>query len=228
MNPFISATIMIAIVIALSFIISNAISIIIEENSSIHSFERAKYTMSNLHSVINEMLFEATGARRSMNIEVNGEFIIAGNEDRIKYKIYDVALEPGTRKEEGKIQIITGPTMSAYENDIDNDGTMDIVLENDFVLFAIRKESSTVNTTDMITMIRNKDMNVDVVPKSTLMINDMLNTSYGNGYTELIQEGYDLTSSSINVVVNSEAGISYNAIFTLGAGNDFIELEVIV
>jgi hypothetical protein len=226
MNNLVSAVIAILIVMTTSIIVMNTASTVVEMDKPMQTFNEAKYTMSNIHSVIDELMSEATGARRSMNIKVNGEFIAAGDENRIKYKLYNSLLKPGTRIEEDNMQIISGPTMRAYEKDINNDGTSDLVLENDFVLFAIKKIDGTLNTSDMITLIRNKDLSIDVVPRSAVMIDDMHNTSYGTGYTELTQQGYDLSSSSIRIRMNSAGGIAYEAVFTLEAGSDFVTMEV--
>lgn len=225
MNTIMSAVIAILIVLASSFIVLNAASAVIERNKPMQIFNEARYTMSNIRSVIDELMFEASGARRSINLIVDGEFIVDGSENRIKYKVYNFMPEPGRRTEDD-MQIIYGPVMKAYEEDINNDGVADLVLENDYVLFAIKKLNSAVNTSDMITMMRNKDLDINITPKSAVMIDDMFNTSYGSGYTELTQEGYDLSSSSISLWMNSASGITYEAVFTLEAGSDFVEMEV--
>lgn len=228
MDTIVSAALTALIVIMASIILFNAINAFTEDSRALQSYNSAKNTMTNLRSVIDELLFEATGSRRSINLDVNGRFIVAGDEDKIKYKVYDFALEKGLVKEEEGMKIIYGPVMSAYEKDIDNDGTADLVLENEFVLFAVKKINGALDTANMITMMRNKEMDIDIVPASAIMIDDLAGTSYGSGYTELTRSGYDIEASSIKIVMNSDAGISYNAIFSLGAGNDFIEMEVII
>ena len=104
-----------------------------------------------------------------------------------------------------------------------------MVLENDAVLFAVKKLGNatswaTVNTTNIIPLIRNKRSNVNVTPISGIFIGDIANTSYGNGYSELTRAG-TVQESSIHVLVNSSS-FRYDALFTLRSAQDFVELEV--
>ena len=233
MSSLLSATIAVSIVIASSLIVLNAISPTLEEGKMLQSFNNAKQVMGTIDTTMNELIFEATGSKRSIDLTIDqGELIVSGKEDSIKLRLKDMELiEPGTRVEEGRIVISSGPAINAYEADVDNDGNTDLVLENDAVLFAVKKYGSPsspefINTSGMISLMRNKDLGVDIVPKSGIFIDEKTNSSYGYGYTELTQEGRDLPSSGIRLLMNSEANITYEALFTLGAGNDFVELEI--
>ena len=76
----------------------------------------------------------------------------------------------------------------------------------------------------MSLMMRNKRSGITIVPRaSAISINDTAASTFGNGYTELGPAS--LQAASINVHVNSSV-TQYDAVFTLAAGNDFVELEV--
>ena len=232
-GSLLSATIAISIVIASSVIVLNVISSTIDEGKALQSFKSAKQTMEEIDTTMSELIFEATGAKRSMEIDIDeGELIVSGSEDKIKFRLNDIdILETGTRIKEGNVVIASGPTMNAYEKDINSDGTTDLVLENDAVLFAVKKYGSSssfefINTTGMITLMRIKNLNVDVTPKSGIFIDEKTNSSYGYGYSELTEQGYNIPSAGIRLWLNSYANITYEALFTLSAGSDFIELEI--
>ena len=76
--------------------------------------------------------------------------------------------------------------------------------------------------------MRNKNLNIDVpYPKSGIFINDREKTSYGVGYSELTKIGDNIASGSIRVFVNATAdNVSYDALFSLSASQDFVEMEV--
>jgi fatty acid-binding protein DegV len=123
--------------------------------------------------------------------------------------------------------ISTGPFVRAYEGNPDGDGSTDLVLENDNILFAVRKYGNStnytsVNTSSLIGMIRNKRLGVDIRPKTTIYVND--SSATGSGYTELTARGAELTSAGIRVVMDST--IDYEALFTLDAGADFVQLTI--
>lgn len=85
---------------------------------------------------------------------------------------------------------------------------------------------ASLNTSTMITAIENSRTGTNITPASGIFVNDWTNTSAGTGYTKLTQTGPNIESSSILVFVNSSSGISYEALFTLRAGWDFVEMSV--
>jgi hypothetical protein len=53
---------------------------------------------------------------------------------------------------------------------------------------------------------------------------DLIDVSSGTGYTSFMNRGSDLEQASIKLFMNST--IDYEAVFTLKAGHDFVEVEV--
>ena len=229
MKGLITAVFIVAIVLASSLIILATIGPLIEENQAYQSLNKAKHAMSELDAVINELIFEAAGSRRSMNFASDGTLLVADEEDSIKLRMsIGVGIfEPGTKVKEGNLLIVNGPFMDAYEDDINNDGYTDLVLENDAVLFAVRKFSNEfINTSSMITRIDNKLASVNITPESRITIGELDESSYGNGTTELTETGSYLLSSGISIHLNTTA-FEYEVLFTLGAGQDYIEMEIV-
>ncbi len=230
MNPVIGAVVAIAIVVTSTAMVMSTISDVVKQGEDAGKFNRAKQLMSDVDMVVRELMYESTGAQRIVKLDAkDGQFIVSEKEDKIKYQLEpDIRIyQPGTRFKEGNLVITSGPFLEAYEADINSDNITDLVVENDAMLFAIKKTGNStnyaeLNTSGMITLMRNKKLGIDIVPKSGILIDGT--SDYGNGYTELIRTGDALLSSGIRVVMNSTYG--YEAIFTAGAGSDFVELEV--
>lgn len=234
-GDLLSSVIIVIIVVISSILVLNTINPIISEGEQLQDFNEAKQALHSLDAAINQVLFEAPGSKRSVDIRIpEGKFQVVGGEDKIKIRIENINLfPPGLRQEEGNIVITSGALMRAYESDIDSDGTTDLVLENGRVLFAIKKlgnytNNVLVNTTSFISLMRNKNLNVDIpYPGSGIFIDDKDKTSYGIGYTELTKMGDNIASSAIRVVLNATAAnVTYEALFSLASAQDFVELEV--
>ncbi len=234
-GDLLSSVVLVIVVVVSSILVLNTINPIISEGRQLQAFNEAKQALHSLDAAINQILYEAPGAKRSIDITIpKGKFQVIQGEDKIKVRIEDIDLfPPGLRQQEGNILISSGSLMRAYESDIDNDGTTDLVLENGRILFAIKKvgnrtDHAIVNTTTFISLIRNKSLNLDVpYPKSGIFIDDGPGTAYGVGYTELTKIGDNIASSSIHAFVNATASnVTYDAVFSLAASQDFIEMEV--
>lgn len=234
-QSLIQSVLTIVVVVTSSLIVISTITPTLEEGQRIQELERAKQMMNVVDSIIRELSLEADGAIRNIRIASDfGTFTVSGVTDSISFD-YDSDVEviqSGTTQVDGNLIISAGEPMRAYEADIDADGNQDLIIENGAVLFAIKKIGSptnldTVNTTSIITKIENKLTGINITkPISRIYINDNINTTFGNGYTELSEKGSGISSASIKIFMNSNEGTHYEAIFTLSSSKDFVELEV--
>lgn len=233
-GDIVSGAIAVVIVVSSTILVLNTINPFVEESKEFQSFNEAQRTLQLIDSTISQLFVEAPGARRTVDLSVrDGKLIIAGDEDKIKIRLEGLNLfKPGLTQQSGKIQITSGAQMKAYESDVDNDSNTDLVLENSAVIFAVKKlgnstDYANMNTTNLIVLMRNKNLSLNVsYPKSGIFIDDKETSSYGNGYTEITQKGENIVSSSIRMYMNSTANITYDATFSMRAGQDFIELAV--
>ncbi len=232
MKGLVSEILILAVIVASTIIIINSAGPVLEESKKSQAVSDAKQILKTLDTVINQLSFEAPSAKRLINVDLrDGRFIFSGKDDKIKIRIDDSGLlKPSVRFEEENILFQGGGTLDVYEADILGDGQQDLVLENSAVLFAIKKLGNStdtvfVNTSNIISQIRNKILDINITPRSGIFINDIDTTSYGYGYTELTLP-INQQTGSIVVHMNSTSNITYQAIFTLSASTDFIELEV--
>lgn len=231
-GDIISGTLAVVIVVSSTLLILNTINPFIEEGRDIQSFNEAKQSLEQLDAVIKQLIYEAPGSRRSVDMNIReGRLQVVGSEDSIKIRLENVnLLSTGATVQEGNILITSGENMRAYESDIDGDGNTDLVLENNRLIFAIEKIGNSsshvaINTSTFITLMRIKNLSLNISnPGSGIFIDDRLTTSYGVGYTELTRAGENLISSGIHVYVNATAttNVTYDATFSLKAGQDFI------
>lgn len=231
MNPLVSAVVGITIVLASTVLVLNTVTPITEQAESLQKLNKAKDVLNNIDMVIKELMLEAPGAKRSLSITTELPLVVSSSLDRIfiKFDLEKPLLEPGTRIREGNVIITSGPITDIYEEDIDNDGNNDLVMENDNIIFAIKKIGSPtsyapINTSTLISYVRNKRENIDMTPRKTMIIiNENNSSSFGTGYTQIVRGA---TSVSVLVRVFSDSGINYTAVFTLRPKVDFVEFTV--
>lgn len=233
-NEMLGTVIILVIIIVATILVVSRIYPLLAQGKETVSLDEAKQMMTSLDSAIKELSFEAPGAKRTVTLKTTGgRFRVSGAENKIKYQIDTTSelITPGTRSKEGPLIITSGQNFRAYESDVDSDGTTDLVLESQYVLFAVKKVGSpsspaSINTSSIITLIKNIQENVNITPSNTsILINNNETSAYGTGYSELTHPGEYLQESGIKIFVNSTL-YSYEALFTLTTSQDFIELEV--
>jgi hypothetical protein len=229
----VGAVVAVGIIVASTIIVYNALTPTLQDTELLQQYNKAKQMMSTIDTAVRELLYEAPGATRTVHVDsAGGTFTVSGSDERITYNFRDIMLlEPGTSTTEGNLIIQSGPTVSSYELDVDNDGQAELVLENAAVLFAISKIGSSdnysfVNTSSMIKLITNKLINENITPISGIFINDNRASAYGSGYTELIPSGSDQQTRGILVHVEPALGKKYDAVFRLYTGMDYVEMQV--
>jgi len=227
MSPFVSGTLIVLVGVIAAVMLIGFIKTMIDQGKTYNDFNKAKQDMSLINSIIKELSFEAPGSMRTIKLESEiGNFIVSGKENKIKYRVEtDIPiLEPGTVTKEGDLTIVSGNIARAYEDNIS--GNEVLVLENDDVLFAVYRYGNKtdpvfINTTRLIALMKNKDLNINITPITKILIDNADNTSYGYGYTEIVETGNYLPAGTIRLVMDN-----YEALFTLRAGQDFIETEI--
>lgn len=232
-GDILSGVIIAVIVVSSTILVINAINPFVQESRDFQAFNEAKATLETINTAINDIFIEAPGSRRTLDLSIReGKLIVAGEEDKIKIRLDNALFAQGSTQE-GNIIVTSGSSMKAYESDIDGDSNTDLVLENDLLIFAVKKlgnptNNVAVNTSSFITLMRNKNINVNVsYPHSGIFINDLEKSSYGTGYTELTRLGDTLTSSGIHLYLNSsQQNVTYDAIFSLNSGQDFLDMQV--
>lgn len=228
-GSLISGTATVAIVIASTIIVVNVISPMMEETDVSQTIGLLKQELTVIDSTVKEVSAEAPGSSRQIVVDSKtSDFVVSGLEDKIMFRLENVETsEPGVSAKEGDIVVSGGGTTDAYEKDVNSDGVTDLVLENDALLFAVKKVTAgSINMTNMVTIIKNKKTGTEFQPVSRIILDSRTNTSYGTGFSELVSAGDFLSSGSIRVHVISSGGYTYDAVFSLSGIADFVELQI--
>lgn len=230
MKGFFSEVLVIVMSIVAAIVFLTAVGPIVQEGKKLQTVNDARQILKNVDSVINQLAVEAAGAKRTVNIDLpDGIFILSGKDDSIKIRIENTnLLKTGTSVTQENIVYRGGGGVDAYESS--SNGQTNLILENDAVLFAVKKIGTSsspafINTTSFIANITNKIQKTSITPRTGIFIDDDELSSYGTGYTELpsIQNSQ---SGAIILHMNSTANITYDAVFTLSSASDYIDLQV--
>ncbi|MFH0949182.1 MAG: hypothetical protein V1802_01715 [Candidatus Aenigmatarchaeota archaeon] len=218
-------------VVASTVVVASVVSSLLQEGQQMQSLDDAASVMSSIDSVARDLLIEQSGSERMLVINTKGVLSVDPDNDKITLA-FDSNLEPSTVIQKSGMTIQRGPFTRAYEADMDNDGNDELVLENSFIKFAVNKTGNAgnqkfINTTTFIRLLQNKPLGINSTPTTYISINGIDNSSYGLGYITLTEKGSQLKISSIRLWLNSTSGIIYEALFSLGAGNDFVTFEVV-
>lgn len=240
-TPFVSSVLLVGIILVSTLIVMNSLNPMIAKGKETADLSNAKQSLSSVDRALQELLYEAPGAKRTVMMKVSeGRFVVYSKDDTIRYRLKTTypLMEAGSITKEGNMILTYGPGIRAYEADIDSDGNMDLIMENDAVLFAVRKLHNSsnmgfINTTSseqpLITALKNKRLGINMNAQFGIFINDLNDTSYGEGFTELIDMGEQLPGATIRLYLNATdnpEGITYETFFRLLPGQDYVEIEV--
>jgi len=191
--------------------------------------------MRVLDNSIREVASEGLNSKRTMQLKVtDGVYSVKEKTDSInfEYKIKYGTIELGTFIKENNLIITSGASAKASEYDLDNDGFKDLVLENEILRVAILKVGSKdnydlIDTNELIKIINFKETNVNVTPSdSSIVLDDFEESSYGNGYSELVKQGDNLAKAEALVHMNTTF-VNYDILYTLQSGADFLIVKII-
>lgn len=232
MPTAVTTAIVIAMVLASSIVVLNIATPVIDESRSVQSIVQAINVLTTVDATINQLLLEAPGATRSLDIFLaRGTFVVEDESDEIKITTEERGfLDPGD-VELGNIAVESGTFMKAYEGDADGDGDLDYILENSAVLFSVLKLGSasqnvTVNTSTLIPVIKNKRDNINITPTAGVQIDDSPLTANGNGNTQLTKAGTNIEEGEIRLIMNATNNVTYNVFFRLRPNDDYVIIDI--
>jgi hypothetical protein len=202
--------------------------------TSSSEIESAEKELRSMDRLIRDTIRGGLNVSRDYKISVTGKIDIIPEEDALQYKknVDANIFEYLSRKLTKNIITISGADVSCYEQDANNDGNLDFVLEDTYVKFALQKVSKAspmpdIDTKDNIILMMEKTYNTTInLTNSSIVINDNLTTSYGTGYSEILRSGRNVPECTVHFYVNSTEGTDYDIYYKLYAGADFLAIDV--
>src|SRR3989338_5439554 len=222
---WVSAVIYVLIgVVVLTIVIEAGIPLIrsLQERGNVN---RARNTFTAIDGQIVEVAREGQGSQRVVPLEVS-EGTVKVEDGRLRWKIETTSkvMEPRTRVDLGNLVIASDVDVSA------SDHVSSHILQNSRVLvnftrFGSSANHSAINTSSLINYVQFKDTGAVTSGTFTFFINQNASTTYGTGYTELLQAATGLTSATLKAFVNSTL-YEYSILLTLDSKADFIRAEI--
>jgi hypothetical protein len=194
----------------------------------------ALQNMKVIDNTIREVASEGAGSLRSPQIKVSGgEYRVnqKANSVDFTYTIKYGLFEPGTFVKDGNLLLMSGVNAKASTYDLDNDGSNELVLENEILRVGLlssgtSSSQASINTSGIIKLLNIKESGANVtLTDSSVTLDDFADSSSGTGYTELVIPG-DHLSKAEAVVHMSTATMTYDIVYTLQSGADFLIIKI--
>ena len=128
--------------------------------------------MKLISNAIKEVTLEGPGSSRVLNLKVtDGEYRVSEKENSLEFYYLGKSkyVEPGSFLKEDDLLMSCGANAEAREEDVDMDGKIELVLENEFLRVVIAKKGSKENpvelsTSDLMESITLKGLNSTIFP----------------------------------------------------------------
>jgi len=233
-SPFIAIVFIVLITIMAMAIVLFIGLPAIERGKEAAIINEAMLNMKAIANIIKTVASEGVGSLRSTTIKATaGEYKVnqKSNSVDFTYTTKSGIIQPGSLIKEGDITLSAGANAQASEYDLDNDGTNDLVLENEIMRIGILKNGTSttysyIDTSKLIKIMNFKETDTDITPsESTILLDDYMESSYGNGYSELVRTGNRLAKAEALVHVNSSF-IVYDILYSLHSGADFVMVKI--
>jgi len=231
-----SGVIFIAITITAVFLIYTTGVPLIKKMQTAAAIEKMKGVFAELDEAIRQTASEGRGSKRTMYMKIDQGKITANSTQDVIYWEIDTDVEvisPRTYQHFGNMVIGANLETRGYEGNytFSSPETPCYIVENEYLRVYVKKIGSSqshtsYNTTDLLVAIYNKDMDKWLNNTGFLDISVDFNstTKTGQGYTELVTQGYNLPYGTVSAFLNSTT-IDYYINFTLESGADFLEIE---
>ncbi|MEM5790820.1 MAG: hypothetical protein QXP77_02125 [Candidatus Aenigmatarchaeota archaeon] len=234
-SPLISTVLIILLLVGAIAIVLSFGKEILDKTNEANVINEAKQNMKLLDNIIRQIASSGTGSLKKVQLKVSDgiyKVIQETNSLEFFYTVKYGTIEPGTYLKENNLLLISGATAKAYEGDLDNDGVDELVLENEILKIGVQKLGSRssfqpINTRNNIKIMIFKENNATIRPEdSSIIFDDIPETSYGNGFSELVRKEEHLAKAEALVHVNSTL-IEYDIIYTLQAGADYLVVRIL-
>ncbi len=227
----ISGVIFLAITIAVTVLIYEAGMPAIQKMQAASVIEKMKDTFTELDKIIRKVASEGKYSKRTVYLRVDpGRLTVNETTDSIYWEVETdtPVISSGTSQRFGNVIIGANLEASAYEGTYE--GTDAYILENEYLRVYIKKIGSSgsyasYSTSDILLAVYNKDTkNWLDLHSLQISIDNKVTSMSGNGYTAMLDSGYNLPYAAAFARMNSSY-IDYYINFTLTSGADFIEIE---
>jgi hypothetical protein len=229
-SPLISFALTIAIIVTSVTTVWLASRPVLAKSEDAAIIAESKNVMKVIDDAIKDVLYERKGSSRLVSITITGgSYRVNPTDDSFDFELEtsDLFVEGTAQQKTGNLYVAGAREVTASQGIAG--GVDSLILENGHTLLAIRKVNATtaINTTHLITRLRQKDLDKNVTPlASNFTINSLTNSANGTGFTEFVDNGTKMGRGQIRARINSDSGINYTLTFTLPSNADYFIVEV--
>jgi hypothetical protein len=195
------------------------------------SVRQAQQFMQQLDSNVQTVVSEGEGSTRTVSGEFDrGRMYFDNDTDSLIYELETDAeiISPQTTTRDGNVILSSSANVQVNETTVD--GTDCYMMENDHIKACIKKVGSAsnyqeINTSELLTLYKFKDENRELDANLSVELNEREGSSYGTGYTTA-ETGEFIGTGEVQTTVSSEYGFTYDIMFRLPTGADFLQIDV--
>jgi len=204
------------------------------------AIRKSQDLMQELDSNIDQVVSEGMGSTRTVSLEIDrGQMYFDNESNSIIYELETGAdvVSPQSSRKTGNVVLSSNAEVDVYNvtggsnTPSGYSGPDCYMLENKHVQACIKQvggESNfqEINTSNLLTYYRYKEDDKRLNGNMTVKLDGIMNTSYGEGYTTVDRYGYFIGTGRVQAHVASEYGYSYDVIYSLPTGSDFLKVDV--
>lgn len=195
------------------------------------SVEQAQQFMQELDSNVQTVASEGEGSTRTLQGDFDrGELYFDNESNSMIYELETSAdvISPQTTTRDGDVMLSSSANVKVNKSSVD--GTDCYMMENDYIKACIKDVGSESNyqdidSSELLLLYRYKPENRDLDANLTVELNDEESTGYGQGFTTA-ETGEFIGTGEIRATISSDFGFTYDIVFRLPTGSDFLQVDV--
>ncbi len=215
----------------------------IENMQSAASIRQAQNFMNRLDSNVQQVVSEGEGSTRTMDVNFDrGKLYFDNDTSSLIYELRTDAdvISPQSSRRTGNIILSSNADVEVYPAEVNSSGVFEVseeeancwMMDNDRVQACINKvggpdDYQPINTSELLKHYKLVDgAQKELEGNLTVELNEIESTSYGEGYTEPRNTGDFIGTGQVKATVASDYGFTYDVIFRLPTGADFLKIDV--
>lgn len=204
----------------------------IENMRDASAISQAQTFMQDLDSNIQQVVSEGMGSTRTVSVNLQrGRMYFEDSTNALVYELQTEAdvISPQSSRANGNVVLSSSANVEVYNDTID--GTDCYMMENEHIKACIKEVGNassfkSINTTNLLTHYEFKDDSKELNGNLTVKLDELDDTSYGDGYTQVERYGTFVGTGRVKAHIASDYGYTYDVIISLPTGSDFLKVDV--
>lgn len=198
------------------------------------SIRKAQSFMQELDSNVQEVVSEGEGSSRTVEVSFDrGRMYFSNESDALVYELQTDAnvISPQSTRRSGNVILSSNAAVTVENASVG--GTDCYMMRNDHIEVCIQdiggpSNFQSMNTSDLLVEYNftgtspDTSLNADMFVK----LNGIPSTGWGKGYTTVEKYGDFIGTGRVQATVRSEYGYTYDVIYSLPTGADFVKVDV--